>query len=147
MPTNLERITEHNTRLAALEEVVDGLPEAGFGGGGTVETCTVEISINPNGYQAPFGDRYGGGAVLYNTVENGNIVAKRIDGTMTNLSIECVCGSSLLINEGTSRLTHTYSGLEELAGTELPFFYDGPLRSFKVTANPGETATLVIDMD
>ena len=28
MSTNLERITEHNTRLAALEEVIDGLPEA-----------------------------------------------------------------------------------------------------------------------
>lgn len=54
MPTNLERITAHNERLAAMKETVAALPDAGSGGGGSVETQRITINaINANSTRHP----------------------------------------------------------------------------------------------
>lgn len=47
--TNSERITANNTRLSALVETAESLPDAGSGGGG-VETCTVTLKSVGVGY-------------------------------------------------------------------------------------------------
>ena len=89
--TNQERITSHNNRLEAMKETVAGLPDAGTGGGGAVETCTVNLTIANN-------DMPDSAIINYITVDNGVVTYSNIScdspGSITFNSIK---GSFVLI--------------------------------------------------
>ena len=138
---------DYTAKIAQLESAVTALETelagkaSGGSGGANIETCTVIItSINGN-----FGDD--SGTLLYTTVENGEIVVKRADGKMNNISISCICGSLLFVNEYVNRVDHSYSGLEPIkeSGDYYPFC-DHNLHPFIVTAAAGGTATLEIEL-
>lgn len=85
--------------------------------------------------------------MCYCTLENGTPTVKRIDGVMTNLSIEAICGSLLLVNETFNRLDHTLSGLVDVAGSNNIFFFNPEIRCLQITASVGEIAMLEIEID
>lgn len=84
--TNSERITANNTRLSALVETAESLPDAGSGGGG-VETCTV--TINTVGLDVV--------AITITKMVDGKITTY-FENYPDNLTFEnVVCGSAISI--------------------------------------------------
>lgn len=96
--TNSERIAAANTRLSALVETAESLPDAGTGGGG-VETCTVTI-VEPQS---------GVSLLLYITrnYENGVFSAKIWDTRKETITypfiLENVPRNSLIVMEYSQR--------------------------------------------
>lgn len=133
-------LSEQDTKIAELAEILNSKATSG---GISIKTCTVNISTTGKDYG--FGSEYG--TIVYTAFENGKMVAKRLDGVMTSLSINAVCGSFLLINESHNRVSHSFFGLEALEGPEFNPFEDGRLWCFYITASADETATLTIEMD
>lgn len=81
------RVAEQAGLLAELDAAVDALPDAGSGGGGSVDTCN--ITFNPG---APSYNLY------YTAVANGSITSMKIieRGTFGNVVLsDVVCGSMI----------------------------------------------------
>lgn len=134
-------LTTQNDLIAQIQSAVDNLPDAGGGGNGSYETCTVNISS--------FGGTFGNeaGTIVYNTLENGTLKVQRIDGITDNLSIQAVCGSFLLVNETGSRIEHSFVGLKLISSEEYSFFGSDHFWCFQVTTAANESATLTIEID
>lgn len=128
--TNSERITAHNARLAKMKETVAGLPEAGGGGGGSVETCTVIF----NGLDAG-GTPYIG----YTIVSDGKICGKisRYTGSSMTLN-DVLCGSAIDLGKG--YLTASATDGVFVNNTMSRVVYEAPS-----TAGVTATVTLVYD--
>lgn len=139
LSTQEDLISEQSAKIAELAQILNGKAT----GGVSIETCTVDISIIGKDY--PFGSDYG--TIVYTTFENEKMVAKRLDVAMKSLSINTVCNSFLIINEGASRLNHSFSGLELIEGSAFATFVADFCFCFYVTASADETATLIIEMD
>lgn len=123
-------LQSNNTDLQAILNTINELPSE-------IETCTIEINISSEGGSETFGDN--SGTIVYSAFENGEIVVKVLRGTMNNLSINAVCGSSLIVNEPGDIVYDTFNGLEY-----VEWFFQNHIRCFHVTANANETATLTI---
>lgn len=134
-------ISEQDAKIAELAQVLAG--KAGSSGESEIETCTVNISTIGKSYG--FGSD--SGTIIYTTVEDGKMVHKRLDGSMTNLSINVVCNSFFIIDESGLSCGHEYHGLELLAGSSFNGFVFSRIRCFHVTASAGETASLIIEID
>lgn len=85
------RIESNNLDLTSILSTINELPDAGSGGGGSIETCTVNIVIHSGGKVLTYG---------YSSVTNDNEVRTTyIDfgssvATNTTISLEnVVCGS------------------------------------------------------
>lgn len=87
----LTQLQTNNTNLQACINKANALPEAGSGGGGgSVETCTVNISSEIPIY-----------AISYFGVKNGSLTSMiyEAEGEMnTNFSITCLCNSFLVLH-------------------------------------------------
>ena len=136
-----EVISDQDDLISQIQDAVNSLPEAGSGGA-ELETCTVNItSVGGN-----FGSAYG--TCVYTTIENGQLKHMRVDGETNNMSISCVCGSLLIVTEGSSRCAHEFSELELLKTDDWSFFGDrDSICIFKITAEPNAVATLEIEID
>ena len=130
MSTNSERIAANNTRLSALVETANALPDAGDGG--TVETCTLTTGsilgcICATVYEdGEYGVLYDGGDYVPFTINSNSIV----------------CGSCICIQIGQNWIL-SYTGLELLTTSTMW----GSTYIFRVTAAAGETATITATSD
>ena len=113
MSINQNKIQSHNTRLEALEEAINALPDIGTsenltavldaqeqliselevelegkaaGGGASVETCTVQW--NTNGFQE---------FVHYHTLVNGEVVSNDFNYANANKTLENVIKGSVIV--------------------------------------------------
>lgn len=84
MSTNSERIAANNTRLSALVETAESLPDAGSGGG-AVETCEVTIG---GAIRLCYVTRYVDGEIVNNRYINADLPSPITD---------VVVGSALII--------------------------------------------------
>lgn len=113
-------------------------------GGASYETCTVEISSYGQ-------DGVPIGPVAYTTVENGEVTAKFESIGTSPLTITALCGSMLILNQSSWRITEYLNGVEccYLDGGEKSYMSDELffIRSFKITAAAGETASIVVELD
>ena len=79
-----ETLQQHNTDLQGLIDKANALPDAGGGsGGGSVETCTVQIPASDT-------------TCVYTTIENDAIISKATSIT-TSITITCLCESMLVL--------------------------------------------------
>ena len=128
---------ENIAGLQSILETVNSLPEAGSGGGGgTLETCTVTVTANISDFE--------NAQIVYTTVENGVVTAKR--EIAYNKSFSCLCGSAIIVHETGSRVHHEYAKMELLTdpNSGLLFFVVPIFWVFQLTAAAGEEATLRI---
>ena len=118
---NIE-IANQEDLIAQIASAVDNLPEAG-GGGSNFELCAVTIS----GYGGSVGSV--GGAICYTTIENGQLVCKRINGQQSSsITVPCAKGSLLIVNQARLQAGHEMENLTELTVDDsLYFAYDGIL--------------------
>jgi hypothetical protein len=121
--------TEYTSLNAELEAVINSLPEAGGGGGGSVETCTVEITAD-DGYV----NRY-----IATVFQNGEYDCAYSAASAllpTPISIpNVVCGTFVFVES-------TY-GLSGFTCTNCEFFrYGSNSGYFKITAGLEGVATI-----
>lgn len=137
-------LSEQDAKIAELAQVLANKAAVGNeNSGAEFETCTIDISKIGKDY----GFGHESGTIVYTTLENGKMIAKRLNGIMDNLSINVVCNSFLLIYEGARRIRHSFSGLEVIDSLEFSPFFTSNLYCFYVTASAGETANLIIEID
>ena len=122
--------------IAQIASALEG--KVGGGGGSSIGTCTVNIT-SEDGHPLP--------NICYTTVENGNITAKNISNVLSR-TIECVCGSALVVNLTPAITGDVLSGLERLYDEQgslmIGMFY---IRAYQVSAAEGEIATLQVYMN
>lgn len=118
-------VTEQTDLISQIRSVVDSLPEAGSGGG-SIETCTVELSTSEGSFTS----------VLYSKFENGEVEGcfdYYSTNAPTNLSItNVICGSALCINQRSNVSPENVENMERLG-------YSG-VNNWKITAKSGEIA-------
>lgn len=85
-------LTQNNTDLQAILAMANALPEAGSGGGGAVETCSIAI-INNNNY----GDLV---KICYTAIINGVITSECVEGSNVTIN-NVLCGSLLVVDKYT----------------------------------------------
>lgn len=132
----LETLNSHNTQIQNLINKANSLPEAGSGGGGSIDTCTVIINCTA----ASSGWKYS--CTAY---ENNQFVIKCSDFydgvsssviTLTNV----VCGSTITcIGTGA---THPFSTLDDATMQWGGFMGGDCCFSAPLTAGVTATATL-----
>lgn len=127
--SNKIRLQTNNTNLQALIDKANALPEAGSGGGGSVETCTVEITSD-DGNVAMYS------ATTFQNGEYGCIYSQIKAYLPTPISISnVICGTYIYLQS-------TYA-LGGFTCTNCEFFRHGSGSGyFKITANPGGVATI-----
>lgn len=97
LQSNNALISQNNTDLQALINTANALPDAGGGGGGSVETCDATIFITDNVANTS-GTRVG--VILYTTLENGKAVSHYVNPVGIDFS-NVIVGSILYV-EGNS---------------------------------------------
>ena len=117
MSTNSERIAANNTRLSALVETAESLPDAG-----SVEMCNVTITLTQKGALTKYitADAIG---VCYINVEGELVLSNNITligdktlGAMSNgisITVTCRCGTPLSFINGTCVIT-SWDNSEEI---------------------------------
>ena len=125
--SNLSRLEAVSSSLDAAINKANALPDAGSGGGSSLETCTVTILVDPLRYRF---DRIG-----YITVDdNGNILVNTIAQSTKSITIENVVCGSMLVGMKYPDLFLTTTGAELL--------YNNTLYGciFSITASAGGSA-------
>lgn len=107
-------LTEYARLNAELEATIDSLPEAGSGGGGGVETCTIKI-IDNTGYAGFFTIDF---TVLQNDGSIGRLVFDSTGSGTTSID-NVVCGSMFCPNMA----NFGYAGIP-FTSNNLPNFAD-----------------------
>lgn len=121
--------TEINTQATKLDELKTILAGKATGGGGGVETCTVNLKTTT---YVP--------AVIYSTVdENGKVTS--INSGYCNIAgktITCICGTLIIVS-------HNGATFKEITGAEVLFQDDRNL-TLKITSSANETVDVTIDL-
>lgn len=92
IPSNYEDVgtetTEYTSLNAELEAVINSLPEAGSGGSGEIETCTLQINVAEDRRTTPF-------FCFVNVLEGNTISTIQVDSTTTITNV--IKGSEVII--------------------------------------------------
>lgn len=124
---------QYTSLLTDLETAIDALPEAGSGGGTSVETCSVTLDTSKvaNDY----------GNLAYVTVENNEIVLKTVYVPAASIistalpEIVCVKGTSLVLGSSTNGVIGT-GGFSVSGGVEAISYAASTLGcTFKITGD------------
>ena len=136
LQTNNTALDALITRVNAAKNTAASLPEAGGGsGGGSVETCAVQIS-----------SEYGLKSIIYTGLDSTEQLVS-VDETflitppMEYTLPEVVVGTSLTIYTGSSSTSAT-TGFNTFKASLL--YHTATVASFNITAGSGEIATITI---
>lgn len=125
-------MTKLNQNTASLQEIlaaINNLPDAGSGGGGAVDTCTVTVSTNVNA------------AVVYSTTDgDGLLTTAYTNNYEWENTLTVACGSYLYVPINSSIPGHSIAGEAEYIECVGGGIYRTMV--FKITANAGETVII-----
>ena len=128
--SNKTRLQANNETIQNLINKANSLPDAGSGGGGGVETCTV---ITQSNVRHP---------VIYLTTQNQEQIVTYSDDYNDPKTINnVVCGSNIFIPVASTIPAYSINGnahyVDELGGYSIHRTI-----VFKITASQGETVTI-----
>jgi hypothetical protein len=123
LQTNNTALDGYIARINAAKEVAAGLPEAGGGGGGSVETCTVELTFSSTNIND----------ICYTTFNNNQVEYKIDSPRKTNVTVilnNVICSTSIVLKKnsimlfgssinGTAEITH-YASYGEVIVIKAP---------------------------
>jgi len=118
--------TESTYKPGEMSNAIESIETGGSGGGGSVETCTVELSTDVGGLAS----------YAYSCVIDGKITSVYTNGSVDLNSVtlhDIVCGSFIVVNFTNNVAPETSIGVE---------FLGGGASVWKIIANAGETAVL-----
>lgn len=122
----MSKLEQNTTSLDEVLAMVNALPDAGGGGGGSVDTCSLRIAANASKTR-----------VECTTLSGGVITHTVVDPTTSSHTISnVICGSMVFIKTKSS-----YSNQSFLETKTTYFFTDGFGVTVTITAGPGETAS------
>lgn len=128
MPNYNSTLQTNNSSLEEIITQLNNMPDAGSSGGGSVETCTVNLSTS-DGYISEY---------IYDHIVDGKINSTRVvttDSSTVSVTLnDVVCGTFLFVRWTSNSISvQQQYGLENI-GNGFSYLH--------VTANAGETAIL-----
>jgi hypothetical protein len=136
LQTNNTKLDALITRVNTAKDTAASLPEAGSGGGGSIETCTVTV-MRDESY-----------AILGVRVENSIPVPFYSEDTPNTRTWETVCESVVVVSSpwslGYDCSNATFIGNMLDYTSNGTMFYNLNMYVFRIDAQPGETASIYV---